>query len=295
MPSEDLIQSFRTYLITEKHASGNTVQAYMTDLHQLAQFLQTQKKSIETAIVQDLKKFLEVQQEQGIGPRSMARKISTLKAFYAYLQDRRNVPNVAAGLVFPKLEKRLPVYLTEQEIEKLLAMADADHSSHSLRNRALLYLLYTTGMRISELVNAKVSDIKFDAHIITVHGKGGRDRHIPLPTPIMNLINKYVKQLPASDEVDYLFGTRYRGKIKAISRQACWIILKKLWKKTGSTKSISPHQLRHSLATHLLKKGADLRSLQMLLGHENISTVQIYTHVDTSHLREIYDKKHPRS
>lgn len=296
MTSRDLIESFHTYLVTERRSSNNTVQAYMTDLQQLETFLDTNKKTIETATAEDLKKFLAELTTQGIGARSLARKISTLKAFYAYLHDKHNLTNVSEGLVFPKVEKKLPSFLTEEELEKLLQAADADHSSHGLRNRAFLYLLYTTGMRISELVNVKISDIKFDAHIVAVHGKGGKDRLIPLPTPIMKLIQQYVKSIssPAADS-DYLFATRYRNMYKPISRQACWIILKKLWKKTGNTRPISPHQLRHSLATHLLKKGADLRSLQKLLGHENVSTVQVYTHVDTGHLRDVYDKKHPRS
>jgi len=297
MTFQDLVQTFHTYLVTERRASHNTVQAYMTDLEQVGDYFKEHNVSVQNLTADELKKYLSHLKDQGLSARSMARKISTLKAFYAYLAEKHSMENIAQGLIFPKLEKRLPTVISEEEVEHLLKIADADHSALGVRNSALLYLLYTTGMRISELVNAKVADIQFDAHIIKVHGKGSKERLIPLPTPIMPLVQKYVKQLQASPlgESDYLFPTRYRGQIKPISRQAAWVILKKLWKQTGSAKSLSPHQLRHSLATHLLKKGADLRSLQKLLGHENVSTVQVYTHVETSHLRDVYDKKHPRS
>lgn len=259
--------------------------------------MSTYKKPIERTTPEELKAFLAHVKNQGLSASSMARKISTLKVFFAFLHEKHNIPNQAEGLIFPKVEKRLPTYLTEQEVQQLLKAADADHSSHGLRNRALLYLLYSTGMRISELTQTKISDLHFDSHTIKVHGKGGKERLIPVPAPVMTLLQEYVQYLQnnRSTGSDYLFATRYGGKVKPITRQACWIILKRLWKTTGNTKSISPHQLRHSLATHLLKKGADLRSLQTLLGHENVATVQIYTHVDTNHLRDIYDKKHPRS
>ena len=164
----------------------------------------------------------------------------------------------------------------------------------------MLYLLYVTGLRITELVSLIISNIHFDTGILEVHGKGGKGRVIPLPTPTLDMIRAYLesvhkKFIEAHGQTDYLFPTLYASAIKPITRQSFWQVLKDLCKKTTIQKAISPHTLRHSLATHLLKNGAHLRSLQMLLGHENISTVQIYTHVEVSYLRHVYDKKHPRS
>ena len=189
----------------------------------------------------------------------------------------------------------------------------------NLKAQGQLYLLYVSGMRISEMVNLQVAQIQFDTNFITVSGKGGKGRVVPLLAPMMALFGAYVNEtlpgligfyfakasnfakassdrsLGRSKKNSYLFPIIYAQKIKPISRQAFWVILKELWAKTGSKKSISPHQLRHSLATHMLKKGVDLRSLQLLLGHENLSTVQIYTHLDVTYLRDVYDKKHPRA
>lgn len=162
--------------------------------------------------------------------------------------------------------------------------------------------MYVSGMRVSELINLNVSDIHFDTGFIAVTGKGGKQRMIPIPQSMLAMIREYIQTVQRgiymrrpTKESDYLFPVYYGKKIKAITRQACWGIIQKICKNAGIKRAISPHQLRHSLATHMLKKGADLRSLQMILGHENISTVQVYTHVETTHLREVYDKKHPRS
>jgi integrase/recombinase XerD len=157
-------------------------------------------------------------------------------------------------------------------------------------------------MRISELIGLRITDIHQDDNLIEVQGKGGKGRLIPIPREIIELLENYRNNIMAAmqkkvrgAQVSYLFPVCYGGVIKPMTRQACWGIIKKVWSKTGIEKSISPHMLRHSLATHMLKNGADLRSLQMLLCHENLSTVQIYTHLDTSYVRSIYDAKHPRS
>jgi integrase/recombinase XerD len=165
----------------------------------------------------------------------------------------------------------------------------------------MVYLLYGSGMRVSELVSIKISDIHFDTRFISIEGKGGRQRMIPLPQSVMMLLSNYLQthaSPSASNSIAnplYLFPIQYDKKIKAISRQSCWMILKKICEQAGIKRAISPHQLRHSFATHMLEKGVDLRSLQVLLGHEEITTVEVYTHVETSQLRKIYDKKHPRS
>jgi integrase/recombinase XerD len=226
-----------------------------------------------------------------------------LKTLFGYLSDQFEWKNVAKELRIPKIDKTLPHYLSEQDIEKLLEFADNDDSTHALRNRVMLYLMYTSGMRVSELIRLKTSDVQFDTGFVIVDGKGGKQRLVPVPRSILSMLQEYIDiklesqnaKRKARTIIPYLFSTQYAGAIKPMSRQSFWIILKAMWAKTGSKKNISPHQLRHSLATHMLKKGMDLRSLQMILGHENLSTVQIYTHIETSYLRTIYDKKHPRS
>lgn len=292
---------FQAYLLTEKRVSRNTYDAYAVDMEQLMLFLVKRKKRFDNATHEDLTSFLRyLKSSLKLSARTIARKISSIKTFYHYVNERHGYPNSAADLIFPKLEKRLPEYLTEQEVEKLFECADADGSDLGVRNKVMLMLLYVTGMRISELVSLTISSIQFDEGLVRVAGKGGKERMVPLAQPMMPVLQDYLDRvLPnivqGRRENEYLFPVRYGSEIKPISRQAFWVILKKIALSVTSKKTISPHKLRHSLATHMLKKGADLRSLQLLLGHENLSTVEIYTHVEMSYARAIYDKKHPRS
>jgi site-specific recombinase XerD len=230
----------------------------------------------------------------------MARKISSMKVFYSWARASLGYKNPAEDLKSPKLEKKLPQYLSEPEIEELFTAANEDSSEIGKRNRVMLNLIYVSGVRISELTNLKCSQVDLESGTIIVNGKGGKGRIIPIPQGTGNLIKTYLqvthkKFTEQHGPTDYLFPIMYGKAIKPISRQSFWSILKELVKKTTIKRTISPHQLRHSLATHLLKRGADLRSLQMILGHEHVSTVQIYTHLETGYLRKVYDKKHPRS
>lgn len=296
---QEQIEQFLTYLLTEKRVSRNTFCAYRTDILQFSQFLEKKQIFFVDCSLKELKEFLHLLKNENISATSMARKISTLKQFYHFANQRWNNDNLAEQLTFPKIEKKLPHYLSEQDVEKLLAGSQQDTSPIGMRNRVMLYLLYVTGLRITELTQLLTSSILWDSGFLKVEGKGGKQRMVPLPeamrASLKEYLEKYHSTLSHSRKTDYLFPILYAGTIRPITRQAFWGILKQLCAKAGLPKSISPHQLRHSLATHLLKRGADLRSLQMLLGHENLSTVQIYTHVETSHLRKIYDKKHPRS
>lgn len=296
----DLFDSFEQYLLTQKRVSKNTLEAYVSDLTQFKNFLLDNHITILTLDSICVKKYVGYLTETlHLSPASRARKISCLKAFFSFLHTHYNIPNLAYELVIPKLEKRLPHYLSESEIDQLLRVADLDTSAIGIRNKTMLYLLYVTGMRISELTNLTTSSYHPETGFLRVEGKGNKTREIPLPHSILDLLNIYVNitrhKLCHEQKSDFLFPILYGGTVRPITRQAFWIILKNLWQKTGNKKNISPHQLRHSLATHLLKRGADLRSLQLILGHENVATVQIYTHVETTHLRKIYDKKHPRS
>ena len=296
-----IVNKFEAYLLTEKRIAKNTFDAYQSDLSQFLLFLEQRTITIEKATSEIIKTYLLYLKKEGISARSMSRKISSLKAFYAYAERVAGWRNQTKDILFPKLDKTLPRFLTEQEIESLFSVLEKDTSHGGLRNKLLIHLLYVSGMRITELTQLKIVDIHMDTGFVTVQGKGNKQRMIPLPQQTFELIRHYLDTVHKalrekhSRTIDFLFPTVYAEKIKSISRQSCWGILKKICQTAGIKRSISPHQLRHSLATHLLKKGADLRSLQLWLGHEHLTTVQIYTHVDTTFLRKIYDKKHPRS
>ncbi|MCF7800063.1 tyrosine recombinase [Candidatus Babeliales bacterium] len=300
----DLISHFHTYLLTEKRVSKNTFYAYRKDIEQFILFLSENRINLNSCNKNHLKKYLKCLNDRDLSAKSLSRKISALKVLFKFLEERFDFENKAQGLIFPKLEKKLPIYLTEREIQKLFEIANKDESLKGQRNKIMLYLLYASGMRVSELVALTNDQIHFDTGFIFLTGKGSKERSVPLPINILNLLryyldNIYLKLLPEklieNTEKKYLFFSVYSSVIKPISRQSFWIILKNILKKAKIYKNVSPHSLRHSLATHLLKNGADIRSLQILLGHENISTVQIYTHLEKKQVREIYDKKHPRA
>ncbi len=300
MNTKQIQTKFEAYLLTEKRVSKNTFLSYQKDLNQFIDFIEKKAVSLHTITSDDLKTFVHYLYGLKLSANSIARKISTLKTFFSYLKTHFDIKNSAKELHIPKIEKRLPIYLTQDEVTKVLIYSEKDRSFLGIRNSVMLYLLYSSGMRVSELINIKISDIHFDTRFISIEGKGGRQRMIPLPEVIMNLLHDYIQKhayndFPTSIDPIYLFPILYGKKIKPISRQSCWIILKRLCEQAGIKRAISPHQLRHSFATHMLEKGVDLRSLQVLLGHEEITTVEVYTHVETSQLRKIYDKKHPRS
>ena len=300
MNTRDLVTKFEAYLLTEKRVSRNTFTAYKQDLSQLILFLDKEQLSIDRVETADLKRFLQYLHDLTLSARSIARKIAALKGFFSFLAARHAFENRAEDLIVPKIKKSLPEYFTEQEIELLFQTAEKDSTPQGRRNQMMLYLMYVTGMRVSELVNLKIAHIMFNEGRVRIEGKGGRHRIVPLPLSIVTMLRNYIKQIHDAftqkhDETEYLFPIKYGSQVKLISRQAFWILLKGIWKKSGVQKEISPHKLRHSFATHMLKRGTNLRYLQEMLGHENISTVQVYTHVETSFLRKIYDKKHPRS
>ena len=301
---EPMLTKFEAYLLTEKRVSSNTFSAYKCDVRQFVYYLRAEHRmGLKKATRKEAKGFVHHLHASGLAARSLSRKISSLKVLYAYLHRYHQWENCADNLIFPKLEKRLPRYLQESEIAILFEIASRDTSTIGIRNKVMLYLLYVSGMRISELINLTVGQVRFDTKFIVVSGKGGRGRMIPIPEQMMDLLKKYIEQVLGllikkgnkKRRINHLFPVVYGGKVKPMSRQSFWWILKALWKKTGIQRSISPHQLRHSLATHMLKNGVDLRSLQLILGHENLSTVQIYTHLEIGYLRKVYDKKHPRS
>lgn len=297
--NHEKITAFFAHLLTEKRCSRNTYMSYRTDILQFNLYLDEQNIPLELTTEKDIVSFLAILYEQGINSRSVARKISAIKLLFQFCHRAYAITNVATHLLFPKIEHKLPRYLSEDEIQSLLKQVSIDQSPLGVRNKIMIYMLYVSGVRISELVHLKKQDLFFDNQAINVYGKGGKQRMIPIPESVIEAIKQYLQKeylfLTRNIETSYLFPVRYKNTLKPLSRQAFWILLKTICKQAGIDKVVSPHQLRHSFATHMLKRGADLRSLQVMLGHETISTVQIYTHVEKSHLRDVYDKKHPRS
>jgi integrase/recombinase XerD len=299
---DQLTSAFQTYLLAEKRVSENTFNAYKNDIEEFLLFLKTVEKSVKTSAVSDLKEYLTHCRAKKLSPRTVCRKISSLKLFFDYVWRAFNIENKAEHLIFPKTDKRIPIYLTSEEIEQLLQSTHQDMSERGKRNRVILYLLYASGMRVSELISLTLDSIHFDTGFIIFKGKGSKERSIPLPEPMMILLRDYCETtyftfIPAGTLASrrYIFASYSKGKEKPLSRQLIWMLIKKCMRLAGIKKNISPHTLRHSLATHLLKNGANLRSLQLFLGHEHLNTVEFYTHLDTSHLRVVYNKTHPRA
>jgi integrase/recombinase XerD len=297
---EHIINKFEAYLVTEKCCTINTYQAYIQDLRQFSTFVSSHNKTLSMVDLPTIKLFLMHLKKNALKARTIARKISSLKVFFTWAHHALQWKNYTEDLILPKIEKKLPNFLSPDEIQELLQAAHSDNSDVGKRNCVMLYLLYASGIRITELTTLLTSSIDLDAGHVTIQGKGGKGRMVPLPQAVVAMLQDYLntsykKFVEKHTATEYLFPIFYAGAMKPISRQAFWAVLKDLCKKTTLQRNVSPHVLRHSLATHLLKNGANLRSLQLLLGHENLSTVEIYTHVELSYLRTIYDKKHPRS
>lgn len=294
MEWREAISEYKSYLKLEKSLSDNTLEAYLRDLRKLEFF--SDKNPIEIGKF-DVEEFLYQFAKSETAIRSQARLISSLKSFFGYLQleDWRS-DNPAELLETPKLGMKLPDTLSEEEIDKLVAAIDLSLAEGE-RNRAILETLYGCGLRVSELTELKLSDLFFEEDFIRVTGKGNKQRLIPISGYTVKFINLYKEHVRNHQVIqkgfeDYLFLNR-RGK--NLTRVMIFTIIKNLAERAGIHKKISPHTFRHSFATHLLKNGADLRSIQMMLGHESITTTEIYTHLDDQFIREAILKYHPRS
>ena len=299
-----LVQKFQHHLVAERYVSAHTVDAYRRDIAQFLDFLALHASvtAFQDLKLQHVKDFLKhLRYTLQVSPRSASRKLSALKAFSDYLHRHHAIPLFTKGATFPKLPKHLPKHLSEDQIQAIITAAQQDISVTGQRNKVIVCLLYACGMRVSELVNLYIEHINFTEHYLQVVGKGSKERIIPIPGELIALLRHYVDmvhpQLTALSKqaTNKLFPILQGKKISCITRQSIFNIIKALAQKAGMLHVISPHVLRHSLATHLLKKGANLRVLQMLLGHEKLTTVQVYTHVDISHLRVLYDRFHPRA
>jgi integrase/recombinase XerD len=294
-PHEEILKSFLEYLSVEKGLSQNTILSYGRDLRKYFRFLEKARKSVVRASEQDLARFIQHLSRSGLSSRSIARLISSVKSLYRFLiLDEILEKNPSVNLSSPKMWVFLPKYLTEKEVESLLLQPD-DRDVRGLRDSAMLELLYATGLRVSELVNLKTKDINVKNSFLICHGKGGKERIAPFGNSASKAIEEYLAQARSAflkKPNDFLFLTQ-RGT--PFSRQGFWKLLKGYADKAGIESKISPHVLRHSFATHMLERGADLRSVQLILGHSQITTTQIYTHVSRERLRRVYDKYHPRA
>jgi len=293
--TEAVIDKFLDAIWMERGLSANTLGAYRADLVSLRRWLADRDVSLIYATRSDLLAFIAWRTEQGAKPRSTARQLSSFRRFYRFLLRESVIqedPTIKIDM--PRIGRSLPQSLTEGEVEALLAAPDvSDPLGH--RDRTMLEVLYATGLRVSELINLKQSEINLNQGVLRIVGKGDRERLIPLGDESQNWIREFIAgprtEILLERQTDYLFPTR-RGE--RMTRQAFWHIIKRYSKAADISSKMSPHTLRHAFATHLLNNGADLRVVQMLLGHSDLSTTQIYTHVARTRLKELHSEHHPR-
>jgi integrase/recombinase XerD len=289
------IDGFLNYLRVERGLSANSLSAYRNDLAKLVSFADTLGKNVRSLEAGDLSTFARYLGSRRLGPRSIARAFVAVRGLYKYLlQDGHLKADPSVNLESPKQWQTLPHFLASEEVDKLLAAPDPS-SALGLRDKAMLEILYATGLRVSELVRLTAGNVNLDLGFVTVIGKGDKERVVPLGRSAIEWTMKYLRirrrLVGEAKRARTLFVTE-RGD--ALTRQAFWRIIV-TYGERASIGHITPHVLRHSFATHLLENGADLRSVQMMLGHSDISTTQIYTHITNERLREIYRKFHPRA
>ena len=296
---EDSLRDFQYFLRLEKSLSENSVEAYSADLKKLLQFLDNRKLDVrpEQITSSHLDDFLKFINELGMSPRSQARLISGLKAYFKYLlMEDLILEDPSALIEGPRIGKKLPEVLSVEEIDSLIDAIDLS-KPEGHRNKAIIEVLYSCGLRVSELINLRISDMYLDKSYIKVKGKGEKERLIPIGNRAIIEIRNYLQSRKLLAFIDNKFENvlflNRRGK--GLTRVMIFTIIKQLAEKINSPKTISPHTLRHSFATHLIEGGADLRAVQEMLGHESILTTEIYTHIDREYLRDTIMSFHPRS
>ena len=290
-----LITGFEHFLISEGDEL-NTIRSYLYDIEHVAQYFEAHNKTFTKLGTDDLRHYIHTLHDTGLSPASINRKVSSIKAFYRYLFKNKEIQdNPAQDLELQKVGRKLPVTLSIQEVTRIIESAD-ERTPLGLRDRACLELLYAAGLRISELLNVKMTDLDSVQCVVTVIGKGNKQRIVPFGKKAAQALEDYrtharpliIKKRPSA----YLVLNARGAKM---SRMGFLKILRKYRIKSGIKKRVTPHMFRHSFATHLLEAGADLRAVQELLGHADISTTQIYTHVDREYLKEVYKEHHPRA
>jgi integrase/recombinase XerD len=292
----ELVDNFLSYLSLERGLAKNTIVSYREDLQAYGDFLRQRSiDALSRTNRNDIVNFMLFQKDKGLAANSVARRLAAIKMFYRFLVRERILKSDPTSLIdSPKLWKKIPQTLSLNEVESLMAQPDF-RDKQGIRDRAILETLYATGMRVSEAVNLKTDNVNLDIGFLRCIGKGNKERVIPLGKKAVASIRRYLEasrpHLAKKKETPFLFLNRSGNKI---SRQSLWKLLKKYARAARIKKPIRPHILRHSFATHLLERGADLRSVQEMLGHTNISTTQIYTHVNRERLKSIHKMFHPR-
>lgn len=288
---DNLIEKFLEYLEKEKNYSKETIRAYQNDLLQFKEYI-IDRENIDNLLkvnYEIIRNFIGYLLKYGYDKKSTSRKLSTLKSFYKFLKSIKLIEkNPALGVKSPRLEKKLPSFLTETQVREILDLQPPIEINY--RDKAILELLYASGLRVSELVNLKISDVDFENKVLKVKGKGEKERIVPFGSYAYEAINKYLST--RKDNSPYLFVSRFNKKL---SNRQIQKIVKKYLSKIPNPPATNPHIFRHSFATHLLDRGADLRAVQELLGHSSLQTTQIYTHLTIGKLKEIYKKTHPRA
>ena len=291
-----VIDTYLTYLRDVRRMSPNTVESYARDLAQLAAFAETQGVAVEALERQDLETFVRQLMSAGLAPRSVARAVACVRGFYKFLAvEQKRDRSPADDLRPPRAWAALPKFLSLDEVDRLLAQPDTT-TPRGLRDKSLFEVLYATGLRVSELVALRAGDLHLDEGYLTCIGKGDKQRMVPLGHEAADWVRRYLREgrtpLLRKKTSPWLFVNARDGG--SLSRIGFWKVLKEYGIKAGVSHDLSPHVLRHSFATHLLERGADLRMIQLMLGHADLSTTQIYTHVLEARLRAVYDKFHPR-
>ena len=294
--NERKLEAFVNYLRVERGLSVNTIDAYRRDVSGFLDFTHRRKLLLDQVDRRELIAYLQ-ELYQRLSPRSISRKIVSLRSFYRFLLLDGYLSNdPTEALETPRTWRSLPKYLSQEEVELLLEGPDLT-TRHGIRDRAMLEVLYATGLRVSELVRLRKDEINTDVGFLRIVGKGNKERIVPLGEKAIDRLHEYLRDAyphfkRRSPSSRYVFLTQ-QGR--PMSRQYFWMTVEKLGRKAGIREKLSPHVLRHSFATHLLENGADLRAVQMMLGHADISTTQIYTHITRQRLKQIYDKLHPRA
>lgn len=283
------------YLVVEKGLSRNSITSYATDLRHFGHYLKEQGVGLEATERLHIVKYFQSLRTAGISARSVARALAAIRGLFRFLVGEKHLTNdPTENIENPKLWSTLPKVLHSTEVEALLAAPDTT-TANGLRDKAMIELLYATGLRVSELIHVKIEDLVLDAGFLRTIGKGSKERIVPFGDSARDWIVQYVERgRPDHDKHgDRTLFLSNRGR--GLSRQSVWLNIVKYSKKAGIRAEISPHVLRHSFATHLLENGADLRSVQMMLGHTDISTTQIYTHISKARLQKLYETYHPRA
>ena len=290
----DILKKYKLYLLTNKHLSDNSVDSYLLDIYKYLEYLEKSKiNSIKKIKKEDIYNYLKSLDNNKYSIYSVVRKISSIKTFHRYLTSMYEINDVSIDIDTPRFYKKLPNILTIEEVENLLNIKL--ETAFDYRNKAMLEVMYATGLRVSELVNLELNNVNLDESYVRCFGKGNKERIVPLGEIALKYLKIYIDDYRDSLKkrclCDKIFLNNHG---KGITRQGFFIILKEIAEEKGIKKNITPHMLRHSFATHLLNNGADLRSIQVMLGHSNLSTTQIYTNVSNEVLKENYELYHPR-